>query len=91
MFLLFCVKTFSKYKKKTPEYKELSPWEYEIHMLAFTFLGDGPKNSVEIERTNEVKGEGDCSDPFGNIITTISTKKNMSRLGSHIVTPYQAT
>ena len=60
-------------------------------MLAFTFLGDGPKNSVEIERTNEVKGKGDCSDPFGNIITTITTKKNMSRLGSHIVTPYQAT
>ena len=27
--------------------------EYEFQVLAFTSVGDGPKSSVEVERTNE--------------------------------------
>ena len=51
---------FGSRESRTKEVTGLDKYtEYEFQVLAFTSLGDGPKSSVEVERTLE-DGENLC-------------------------------
>lgn len=51
------IKVVTRLKKNT---------EYEFQVLAFTSVGDGPKSSVVVERTNE-DGKGKLKPIYANM------------------------